>query len=105
MRWRRLAALLVAVAQVALGVAPLLEVRQDASAGVHVEAYGTTFHQAHDDANCAACAAQHLVGRVERAPSLATVTAQRWAVTAAPARAFAPGLLHTAPSRAPPFVV
>jgi hypothetical protein len=103
--WRRLAALLAVVAQIALGVAPLTEAGRGRDAGAHVEAAGTGYHHAHNEADCAACVAQHLQGRVERPDTLVAPARQRWAVTAAPLGRAAARHLSTAPSRAPPLTV
>ncbi len=62
--WRP-AVLLAALAQVVLGVAPIAETARGVNAAAHVEAAGTQLHHAHDDANCPACVAQHLLASAE----------------------------------------
>jgi hypothetical protein len=54
-----------ALAQVFLSFAPLLEGRQGPDARSHVEEAGTTLHHAHNDADCAACAARSLLASTE----------------------------------------
>lgn len=54
-----------AVAQFLLAFAPLLEGRQGPDARAHIEEAGTTLHHAHNDADCAACAARGLLASAE----------------------------------------
>jgi acyl-CoA reductase-like NAD-dependent aldehyde dehydrogenase len=56
-----------AVAQIFLSFAPLLEARQGPDARAHVEEAGTTLHHAHNEADCAACAARSLMASAEAA--------------------------------------
>jgi hypothetical protein len=58
--WRP-ALLFFAVAQVFLSFAPLLEGQQGPDARAHVEESGTTLHHAHNDRDCSACVARHLL--------------------------------------------
>jgi hypothetical protein len=48
-----------------VAVLPFADANEGRSAPAHVEAYGTTTHYAHDEANCALCVARQLVGRTE----------------------------------------
>lgn len=57
----RLAAVLLAVGQAAMGFAPLLE-KESASATAHVETSGTQLHYAHDESGCIACVAHRMAG-------------------------------------------
>jgi hypothetical protein len=57
---RRLAALVVMVAQIALGLAYSAESWRGADASAHIERTGTQLHHAHNEATCPACAAQSL---------------------------------------------
>ena len=56
-----------AVAQIFLSFAPLLEAAQGPDARAHVEEAGTTLHHAHNEADCAACAARGLLASSEPA--------------------------------------
>jgi hypothetical protein len=58
--WRP-AVFLAALAQLAVGLAPLAELRDTSNASAHVEAQGIALHHAHNEATCIACAAQHLM--------------------------------------------
>jgi len=58
--WRP-AVFLAALAQLAVGLAPLAELRDSSNASAHLEAQGIALHHAHDEATCIACAAQHLM--------------------------------------------
>jgi hypothetical protein len=58
-----------------VAVVPFADANEGRSAPSHVEAYGTSTHYAHDESNCAVCAARQLIGRTEitvRPPILAT---------------------------------
>lgn len=59
--------LFLAVAQMLLAFAPVMEGKLGASASAHVESAGTGLHHAHDDANCAACVARQLLSSSELA--------------------------------------
>lgn len=54
-----------AVAQIFLAFAPLIDGGQGPNASSHVEEAGTTLHHAHNDADCAACAARSLMASSE----------------------------------------
>ncbi len=62
--WRP-AVFLAALAQIILGVAPLAETALGVNTAAHVEAAGTQLHHAHNDANCPACVAQHVLASAE----------------------------------------
>jgi hypothetical protein len=65
-RWFWIALAMFALAQFDLmAVAPFADANEGKSAPAHVEAYGTTTHYAHDEANCPLCVARQLVGRTE----------------------------------------
>lgn len=98
----RKAALLVAVAQMVVGVGPLLEVGvRDASS--HVEATGVQLHYSHDDSTCAACVTRQILGGAEPAelPPIVAVAKPSGDVVASSARAVS-SLRHLRNSRAPP---
>ena len=57
----RTAIFLYAAAQLCLALAAFSEGRFGADARSHVEAAGTSVHHAHDEADCAACAARAMV--------------------------------------------
>lgn len=57
----RLAISLVAVAQLSLGFAPIVDGQQGPDARAHIDQAGTTLHHAHNPANCAACTARGLI--------------------------------------------
>lgn len=58
--WRP-AVFLAALAQIAVGLAPLADVREGSNAAAHVEANGITLHHAHDESTCIVSVAQHLL--------------------------------------------
>ena len=58
-----------AVAQIFLCFAPLLEDTQGPDARAHVEELGTTLHHGHNEANCAACTARHLIASSDPEPA------------------------------------
>ena len=62
--WRP-AVFLAALAQLVIGVAPIAETALGVNAAAHVEAAGTQLHHAHNDANCPACVAQHILAATE----------------------------------------
>ena len=67
--WRRLfrlAAVLSAVGQLAVALAPSADARAGQSAPEHVEQTGTGHHYAHDATTCLSCAARHAIGKAER---------------------------------------
>ena len=70
---RRALALLVAIAQVGMALAPALHAREDAQVA-HFEAGGTRLHYTHDETACPACSAtiggpvEHAATAVEAAP-------------------------------------
>lgn len=65
-RWFWLAFAIFALAQLDLvAVVPFADANEGKSAPSHVEAYGTTSHYSHDEANCAVCVARQLIGRTE----------------------------------------
>ncbi|HVF40995.1 MAG TPA: hypothetical protein VM939_13930 [Gemmatimonadaceae bacterium] len=53
--------LVLAMVQVIVAFAPLVESRLGASIAAHIEDAGTGEHHAHDDASCLACVARHLL--------------------------------------------
>ena len=65
-RWFWIALAIFALAQFDLvAIVPFADANEGKSAPAHVEAYGTTSHYAHDEANCALCVARQLIGRTE----------------------------------------
>ena len=65
-RWFWIALAMFALAQFDLvAIVPFADANEGRSAPAHVEAYGTTIHYAHDEANCALCVARQLIGRTE----------------------------------------
>jgi hypothetical protein len=63
-RWFWLALAIFALAQFDIvAVVPFADANEGKSAPSHVEAYGTTAHYSHDEANCAVCVARQLIGR------------------------------------------
>ena len=48
-----------------VAIVPFADANEGRSAPAHVEAYGTTIHYAHDEANCVLCVARQLIGRTE----------------------------------------
>ena len=65
-RWFWIALAMFALAQFDLvAIVPFADANEGRSAPAHVEAYGTTSHYAHDEANCALCVARQLIGRTE----------------------------------------
>ena len=101
----RLAAVLAMAAQLVLTAAPYAERARGRDASAHLEGAGVRVHHAHDEAQCPACATQHLTSRAEPRAALAV----RSAPFPSPGRAArtAPPLLHdfsTSLSRAPPAV-
>ena len=66
-RWFWLALAMFALAQFDIvAVVPFADASEGRSAPSHVEAFGTTLHYSHDEANCAVCVARQLVGRTTR---------------------------------------
>ena len=57
-----------------VAVVPFADANEGKSAPSHVEAYGTTAHYSHDEANCAVCVARQLIGRTELAMRVALST-------------------------------
>lgn len=51
----------VALAQMVIGFAPIIDGRSGPDAQTHVEASGVRLHHAHDESDCAACLARHLL--------------------------------------------
>ncbi|MEP7086647.1 MAG: hypothetical protein ABI884_04880 [Gemmatimonadota bacterium] len=65
-RWFWLALAMFALAQFDIvAIVPFADAIEGKSAPSHVEAYGTTAHYSHDEANCAVCVARQLIGRTE----------------------------------------
>jgi hypothetical protein len=64
-RFRVVAAIVAAAAQLALCSASFAEARFGADARAHVETSGTRIHHAHDEATCAACSGRHLLASSE----------------------------------------
>lgn len=98
----RRAALLVAMAQMVVGVGPLIEVGvRDAYS--HVEATGVQLHYSHDDASCAACVTRQILGGAEPAelPPIIAVAKPNGDVVASSARTVS-SPRHLRNSRAPP---
>jgi hypothetical protein len=103
--FRALAGVVALVAQfVAAVLAPAADAHAGASAPQHVEVAGTHLHYSHNPTDCASCAAQQLVGLVERAhaepPSSAAHHASRAAAPSAPSPAaeFCPSAPRAPPS-------
>ena len=63
----------IALAQIALAFAPLLEGRRGGDARAHVESAGTGIHHAHNEANCSACVARQLLSSSAPAPDLPAI--------------------------------
>ena len=61
----RAAVYAVAIAQMVLGIAPVIDGRAGPDARAHIEANGTRLHHAHDEADCAACLARHLLAATD----------------------------------------
>jgi len=61
----RAAVYAVAIAQMVLGIAPIIDGRAGPDARAHIEASGTKLHHAHDETDCAACLARHLLAATE----------------------------------------
>lgn len=99
----RLAVCAVAIAQMVLGIAPVIDGRAGPDARAHIEASGTRLHHAHDEADCAACLARHLLATtdIERPQAVGVV---RSAARTYNDVAFVPGLSPSSltRSRAPP---
>lgn len=92
-----------AVAQIFLAFAPLLEGGQGPDARAHVEAAGVTLHHAHNDADCAACTARHLLAGAEIAnPSAILANGELAQTSASSSRAFPVSDSPQHHSRAPP---
>jgi len=71
----RVAVYAVALAQMVLGVAPIIDGRAGPDARAHIEASGTRLHHAHDEADCAACLARHLLAAADlERPQAVSVT-------------------------------
>jgi hypothetical protein len=65
-QWFWFALAMFALAQFDIvAVVPFADANEGKSAPSHVEAYGTTAHYSHDEANCAVCVARQLIGRTE----------------------------------------
>lgn len=62
--WRP-AIVFFAISQFVLAFAPLIEGRFGPDARAHAEQAGTNIHHAHNDADCAACAARYLMAAAE----------------------------------------
>jgi hypothetical protein len=60
-RFRVVAAIVAAAAQIVLCSASLVETRFGPDARAHIESTGTRLHHAHNDADCAACTGRHLI--------------------------------------------
>lgn len=98
----RKAALLVAMAQMVVGLAPLLEAGgRDAHS--HVEATGVQLHYSHDDATCGACVTRQIFAGAEPAelPPIVAVSRPSGDVVTSAARAVS-SPRHLRNSRAPP---
>ena len=102
--FRAIAAIVALVAQlVATMLAPAADAHAGASAPQHVEAAGTRLHYSHNPTDCASCAAQQLVGLLERAHGAPRPTAARRALrVAAPLEPSIPGEFSPGAPRAPP---
>jgi hypothetical protein len=98
----RQAALLVAIAQIAIGLPPLLEVG-GRDANPHIETKGVQLHYSHDEATCAACISRQILGGAEptRLPPILAVAKPNGDVVALSARAVS-SPRHLRNSRAPP---
>jgi hypothetical protein len=100
--WRP-AVFLAAIAQLAVGLAPLAEMREGANARAHVEANGIELHHAHDESTCIVSIAQHLLaGAVPTTsrPDVSTIGAAR--VVDSSRELVESSLSVTTRSRAPP---
>ena len=101
--WRP-ALLFFAVAQVFLSFAPVLEGRQGPDSRAHVEQAGTTLHHAHNESDCSACLARHLLSASDPQSSGAEVVESRSLTAPVSASATAAsGALALVRSRAPPL--
>ncbi|HKY96814.1 MAG TPA: hypothetical protein VJL35_03080 [Gemmatimonadaceae bacterium] len=100
--WRP-ALLFFAVAQVFLSFAPLLEGRQGPDARAHVEESGTTLHHAHNESDCSACIARHLLSTSDPEP-IASKPVESRTLTAryAASASFTSAAIAVVRSRAPP---
>jgi len=63
----------LALAQMVLAFAPLIDGRRGGDSRAHVESAGTGLHYAHNEADCPACVARQLVSSSEPAPDLSAV--------------------------------
>ncbi|MEO5904265.1 MAG: hypothetical protein ABIQ55_09660 [Gemmatimonadaceae bacterium] len=61
------------VSQFVLAFAPLMEGRFGPDARAHAEQAGTAIHHAHNDADCAACAARDLMAAAEPGSSASII--------------------------------
>ena len=98
----RRAGLLIAIVQIALGAATLLE-SGSRNANAHIESKGVELHYAHDEATCAACISQQLLTGAEptqRVPILAVAKPHGDVGTLSARGVFSPRYLRN--SRAPP---
>jgi hypothetical protein len=95
---------LIAVAQLFLAIASFTEGRFGADARAHFESAGTSAHHAHNEADCAACAARGLLAMANRADHSA-IESQREVALTSPKRDEHPDRLTRSSSRprAPPL--
>ena len=99
----RLAAVLAMAAQLVLTAAPYAERARGRDASAHLEGAGVRVHHAHDEAQCPACATQHLTSRAEPRSWLAHAPAAFAApAPAAPPTPALPDPFSASLSRAPP---
>lgn len=100
------AAVLAAVAQLALVLAPLAEGRAGVGMGSHVEANGQASHHVHEEATCVACQARSLHGVARGRPVAPAPTAARGTAPLLREQLVASAELvdHALP-RAPPCVI
>jgi hypothetical protein len=101
---RVLAGIAALVAQfTAAMLAPAADARAGASAPPHVEVAGTHLHYSHNPADCASCAAQQLVGLIERAHAeLPSLVASHALLATGPSEPSLAAALSPGAPRAPP---
>jgi hypothetical protein len=100
--WRP-AVFLAAIAQIAVGFAPLADMREGANARAHVEANGIELHHAHDESTCIVSIAQHLLaGAVPTTPRAGVTIIAAARVADSSHELAESSLTVTTRSRAPP---
>ena len=103
---RIMAAFVVAIAQIGIAGASVLDAREGASAASHFEAGGTSLHFAHNEADCFMCRAQHLGDATPFQPAPLHTSGEHSTVVASRSEQFVDiGQRSSNSSRAPPSSV